>query len=238
MKSINRSLFKCASLLLLLLLSSRYQCVVAQSEVGLDLGKQSAPVVDIQHDYCEGLGFQEQIACRLERYLSFFPQSQLCDVYKYCFQDFFGLEHLLTDSVSAARYIEYEISHADTADWQLSRFYYGLLLNNYVRVDIGYVREGIIPLGTLVSAMLKSTVSVDYDNEMWRERWHQILDILQTLDSKPLNYDEDYKLIEKTIDAGKYALHHSRLFNATYHQHYRIVRRDVFEEILLPLIGE
>lgn len=197
---------------------------------------QAQPVVVIPHDICDGLVFQEQAACRLEKYKSRFPKSQLCDVYKYCFQDFFGLEHLLTDSIAAVRYIEYEMNNADSGDWQQPLFYYKLLLNNYVRVDIGYVRKGIIPVGTLVSAMLRSSQSVDYDKELWRRRWHQILDILQRVDYKPLNYDEDYKLIEQTIDSGKYALHHSRLFNATYRQHYRIVRRDVFEEMLLPLI--
>ena len=31
--------------------------------------------------------------------------------------------------------------------------------------------------------------------------------------------------------------HHSRTFNEAYHPHYRIVRRDIFEHELLPLIG-
>lgn len=178
------------------------------------------------------------VTARLQDYMNRFPQSQLCDVYKFCFQDCFGIEHLLTDSMAAVRYIEYEMNNADTADWQQPLFHYSLLNGNYVRVDIGYVRKGIIPLGTLVSAMLRSSTPVDYDADKWREQWHSILDILQEITPKPLNYDEDYRLIEQTIDSGKYALHHSRLFNATYRQHYRIVRRDVFEEMLLPLIGK
>lgn len=172
----------------------------------------------------------------LQTYMSRFPHSQLRDVYKYCFQDCFGLEHLLSDSVAAVRYIDYEIANADSADWQYPLFYYPLLDSNYVRIDINYVRQGIIPKGVLVSAMLKSSVPVDYDADKWREQWHSILDILNEITPKPFNYDEDYRLIEQTIDSGKYALHHSRLFNATYRQHYRIVRRDVFEEILLPLV--
>ena len=166
-----------------------------------------------------------------------YPQSQLRDVYKYCFQDYFGLEHLMSDSLAAVRYIEAEIRSADSTDWQRPLFYYPLLKNNYVRVDIGYVRQGIIPLATMVSAMLQSSQPVDYDAEQWHSRWQSLLELLKNpYCKKPLNYEEDYQLIEQTIKSGKYALHHSRLFNETYRQHYRIVRRDVFEQMLLPLI--
>ena len=78
---------------------------------------------------------------------------------------------------------------------------------------------------------------VDYDAEQWHSRWQSLLELLKNpYCKKPLNYEEDYQLIEQTIKSGQYALHHSRLFNETYRQHYRIVRRDVFEQMLLPLI--
>ncbi len=173
--------------------------------------------------------------CRLSMYMQRYPQSQLRDVYKYCFQDFFGIEHLITDSAAAARYIEYEINNSDTADWQRPLFYYPLLLNRYVRVDINYVRRGIIPLETMVSAMLRSAKPVEYDPERWYSRW-QTLSVYLKNHNKPLNYEEDCQLIEQTIKSGKYAVHHSRLFNETYRQHYRIVNRYVFEAMLLPLI--
>ena len=186
---------------------------------------------------CYRPNYFEWDECRLCQYMLDYPQSQLRDVYKYCFQDCFGLEHLMSDSAAAARYIEAEIRSADSTDWQRPLFYYPLLRNNYVRVDIGYVRQGIIPLATMVSAMLQSSQPVDYDAEQWHSRWQQLLALLGNPHcAKPLNYDEDYQLIEQAIKSGHYAQHHSRLFNETYRQHYRIVRRDVFEQMLLPLI--
>ncbi len=184
---------------------------------------------------CYSSNYYDWEECRLCQYMHCYPQSQLRDVYKYCFQDFFGIEHLITDSAAAARYIEYEINNSDTADWQRPLFYYPLLLNRYVRVDINYVRQGIIPLETMVSAMLRSAKPVEYDPERWYNRW-QTLSVYLKNHNKPLNYEEDCQLIEQTIKSGQYALHHSRLFNETYRQHYRIVRRDVFEQMLLPLI--
>ena len=186
---------------------------------------------------CQSSNYYDWEECRLCLYMHCYPQSQLRDVYKYCFQDYFGLEHLMSDSLAAVRYIEAEIRSADSTDWQRPLFYYPLLKNNYVRVDIGYVRQGIIPLATMVSAMLQSSQPVDYDAGQWHKRWQSLLALLNNPHcKKPLNYDEDYQLIEQTIKSGKYALHHSRLFNETYRQHYRIVRRDVFEQMLLPLI--
>lgn len=188
-------------------------------------------------DLCKNSNYYDWIGCRLQYYMQQYPQSQLRDVYKYCFQDYFGLEHLMSDSASAARYIESEIRTADSADWRQPRFYYPLLLNNYVRVDIGYVHNGIIPIGTMVSAMLQSASTlIERDIELWHQRWQSIIQLLKQINPQPLNYDEDYRLIEQLLDSGKYAFHHSRQFNQTYHQHYRIIRRDVFESMLLPLI--
>jgi len=36
------------------------------------------------------------------------------------------------------------------------------------------------------------------------------------------------------LSEGKYVVHHSRKFNQHYHPHYRIIRRDLFEEKILP----
>ena len=189
-----------------------------------------------QVEQCLSSNLYEQYQCRLQMYMKQYPQSQLRDVYKFCFQDFWGLEHLLSDSMGAVRYINYELEHSDSADWQRPLFCYPLPQNNYVRVDINYVRQGIIPIGVLVSAMLQSAQDETCDIDLWRSRWISILQMLKQIEPQPQNYDEDLAEITKLLDSGRYACHHSRLFNATYRQHYRIVRRDIFEKQLLPLI--
>lgn len=189
-----------------------------------------------QVEQCRSSNLYEQYLCRLQMYMKQYPQSQLRDVYKFCFQDFWGLEHLLSDSMGAVRYINYELEHSDSADWQRPLFCYPLPLNNYVRVDINYVRQGIIPMGTLVSAMLQSAQNETCDIDQWRSRWISILQMLKQIEPQPQNYDEDLAEITELLDSGRYACHHSRLFNTTYRQHYRIVRRDIFEKQLLPLI--
>lgn len=179
---------------------------------------------------------------RLQAYMDRFPQSQLRDVYKYCFQDHFGLEHLMSDSMAAVRYIEYELQNSDTADWQYPLFYYPLLNGNYVRVDINYVRKGIVQIGVLVSAMLQSASGANPVDELqivaWREEWGRMRDILNNMHPRPLNFEEDSEAIDSLLASGHYAFHHSELYNKTYRQHYRIIRRDVFEKMILPYITQ
>lgn len=177
---------------------------------------------------------------RLQAYMDRFPQSQLRDVYKYCFQDCFGLEHLMSDSMGAVRYIEYEINNSDTADWQCPLFHYPTLNGNYVRVDVNYVRKGIVPMGTMVSAMLQSTRGVEPVNaaqiESWKREWRQLRESLNDVRPLPRNFVAESETIDSLLAEGKYAIHHSALFNKTYRQHYRIIRKDVFEKMILPLI--
>lgn len=176
---------------------------------------------------------------KLQAYMDRYPQSQLRDVYKFCFQDVFGVEHLLTDSLGAVRYIEYELAHADSADWQQPLFYYPTGLNgNYIRVDINYIRQGIIPMGVFVSAMLRSAQRDEgIPLEQWRAQWAQIEACTRQLSPMPGNWEADSAAIAQMLSEGHYALHHSALFNATYRQHYRIVRSDIFTyELLWPYL--
>lgn len=190
----------------------------------------------ILHSSCNVSAQTEQ----LQSYMDRFPQSQLCDVYKYCFQDRFGLEHLMSDSLAAVRYIEYELQNSNPDDWQCPLFHYPLLNGNYVRVDINYVRKGIVPMEILVSAMLQSVKGVEpvgiEQIESWKCEWGRIRESLLDVRPLPRNFAEDSHAIDSLLESGRYAMHHSPLYNKTYHQHYRIIRKDVFDRLLLPLI--
>ena len=177
----------------------------------------------------------------LQDYMWRYPKSQLRDLYKFCFQDFFGLEHLLSDSAAAMRYLEYDISHADSSDWLQTPFVYPLTLKgDYVRVDINYVRMGVIPVELMVAAMMQSgreSPAVDKAAILaWKATWADIVRCLKNVTPRPLNYDEDSAEIDRMLAQDKYAIHHSQLFNTTYHQHYRIIKRDVFNRMLAPLL--
>ncbi len=177
----------------------------------------------------------DELTKSLDSYMRTYPQSHLRDLYKFCFQDFFGLEHLLTDSLAAARYIEKEVaSMGQDPSPEINNM--PTLTGRYVRVDLNLVRTGKLSVGALVSAMFRS---LDEEHgvtpqrlEEWKQQWERILLCLKNVENQPLNYDEDLTEITTLLDSGKYATHHSRHFNETYRQHYRIVSRKAFENLI------
>ena len=178
----------------------------------------------------------------LQEYMRQYPQSQLCDVYKFCFQDVFGPEHLVGDSSAMAQYILRELDYADSSDWERPAFAYPVgLEGNFLRVDLNYVRQGLVPAGTLAKAFVMSAEGwMDGSApslEAWREQWNGIMATLRTVQPQPQRFEEDSAAIADALDRGEYAFHHSQLFNSTYHQHYRIIRRDVFDSLIAPLLG-
>ncbi|MBR3529430.1 MAG: hypothetical protein IKN84_07195 [Bacteroidales bacterium] len=187
------------------------------------------------------LPLAEDLQPMVQVYMDRFPESDLRDLYKYCFQDFFGPEHLISDSLGAVNYIVYELSHSDESDWKQPLFFYPLgLMGNYVRVDINYVKQGIVPMDVFVSALLRSGAdgpSGGKKMEYWKTLWERIALASGMVSPRPGNWDEDSSAIAATLAEGRYALHHSARFNNTYRQHYRIIRADIFERDLLPLIA-
>jgi len=70
----------------------------------------------------------------------------------------------------------------------------------------------------------------------WKGQWERIEKVLRQVNPQPKNFDEDAAFIRYIMDQGQYAVHHSRHFNEVYDPHYRIIRRDLFEREILPLL--
>lgn len=96
-----------------------------------------------------------QCATALMQYAQRYPAAEAQDLYKLVFQDFYGPGHLLTDSLDALRYISSEV--ADMTDSNRFPLYeFTLCDSNFVRVNLIFVKHGVIPLDILVSAVLRS----------------------------------------------------------------------------------
>ena len=176
--------------------------------------------------------FDSSTVQMVQDYMTKFPQSQLCDVYKFFFQDVFGPEHLVDDSATVEQYILSEIANADTSDWSEPLFIYPVGMHgNFVRVDLNYVRQGIIPSDWLAVAFVKSSkgwlVNKDSSLTEWKKQWSEIQSCARFIKPQPKNFEEDSAAIAEALNQGRYALHHSELYNNTYHQHYRIIRKDL-----------
>ena len=166
-----------------------------------------------------------------------YPESRLLDIYKSCFQDYMGAEHLVTDSERVKAYLDEEL--ATTTLDELMPWYYEPcgIDSNYYRVSIRAIKEDIISEELLLDAFVRSANSDERPSvESWRNRWHVIIGTIDQMQLDLPLYEEDKQFIDSILSAGKYAISHSPEYREAYHPHYRIVIRRIFEKEIKPLI--
>ena len=166
-------------------------------------------------------------------YLQKYPEATLQDIYKGSFQDVFGPAHLLADREAVVRYIRHEMENADSYEaedytpcgWQ----------GHFYQVNLKVIADGRVPLDVFVDAFIASANGIDTTlTQAFVEDWKLILETVRNMYPQLDNFKEDSTLLTNLLKEGKYVVHHSRKFNKHYHPHYRIIRRDIFEEKILP----
>ena len=170
----------------------------------------------------------------VNRQMESYPQSRLLDIYKSCFQDYMGAEHLVSDKDRVKAYLDEELN-ATTLD-ELMPWYYEPcgIDGNYVRVSIRAVKEGIITEELLLDAFIRSANNPRRPTiDAWRDRWHEIIGTIDEMHLNLPNYLEDKQFIDSVLSKDKYAISHSPEYREAYHPHYRIVERGIFEQEIL-----
>ena len=168
-----------------------------------------------------------------------YPKSRLLDIYKSCFQDYMGAEHLVSDRTRVKAYLDEELSSTNIES--LMPWYYEPcgIDSSYYRVSIRTVKEDILTEDVLLDAFIRSANAKNRPSvESWRERWHKIIG---TIDGMRLNlphYDSDKQYIDSILSVGKYAISHSSDYREAYRPHYRMIERSIFEREIKPLIEQ
>ena len=171
----------------------------------------------------------------VKKQFAMYPNSTLQDLYKTCFQDVFGAEHLASDTQKVIQYIQYELSQPFYPCYPL--YEYCGLNGNYVRVNISAVGNGYITDSLLASCFIRSShAEKKVTLEQWAEIWHEISHYIHDIKPDIENFKQDDEYIFRLIDSGQYAWVHSRLYRDTYMPHYRIVTREIFENEIYPLL--
>lgn len=163
-----------------------------------------------------------------------YPHITLCDIYKSFFQDYFGPGHIINSRKDAENYLLRELEHTEdlSVDIETTGAW-----GNFVRVDIYYIKNGKLNMDFYVDCLMRSVVKVDdIMKEMWLENWNLMQEVIESNGIKIDNYEDDRIFINKRIKEGILEMNHSRLFNELYHPHYRIIRREIFEKEIKPLI--
>ena len=170
-----------------------------------------------------------------------YPKSRLLDIYKSCFQDYMGAEHLVSDRQSVKAYLDEELNSTSLDDFMPWCYEPCGIDSCYYRVSIRAIKEGFITEDQLLDSFIRSANSVKRPSvTLWSERWHKIIGTIESiLDSRKLNlpnYQEDKQFIDSVLSVGKYAISHSPDYREAYHPHYRIVERSIFEREIKPII--
>ena len=166
----------------------------------------------------------------VNRQLQNYPKSRLLDIYKSCFQNYMGAEHLVSDRQMVTAYLDEELNTTSLDD--LMPWYYEPcgIEGNYVRVSLRTVKEDIIQENLLLDAFIRSANNKERPSvDSWREQWHKFIGTIEQMNLNLPSYSEDKQFIDSILSAGKYAISHSPEYREAYHPHYRIVERNIFE---------
>lgn len=158
--------------------------------------------------------------------LKYYPEARLRDIYKNFFQDAFGPGHLIPDTTRAGNYLNYELQQpiGDTLIWQAIG-----PENDYYRINLQLVTEGILPRSVLLEAMVESApLARNPDMETWKKEWETAMNVMEKMNLQIPDFENDKKEIEALLERGEYVMHHSNHYNKTYQRHYRIIHKSVF----------
>ena len=166
-------------------------------------------------------------------YLERYPEATLQDIYKGSFQDVFGPAHILTNREAVENYINRELETAESLEgddytpcgWQ----------GNFYQVNLKVIKEGRVPMDVFVDAFMASANGIDTTlTQAWLDEWNLLQQSVRKVAPSLEGFEKDSTHLANLLKGGKYVVHHSRKFNEHYHPHYRIIRRDIFEEKILP----
>ena len=175
----------------------------------------------------------------VNRQMQAYPKSRLLDIYKSCFQDYMGAEHLVSDRQRVKAYLDEELNTTSLDD--LMPWYYEPcgIDSNYYRVSIRGIKESLVSEDLLLNAFIRSANTEKRPSvESWSKRWHKIIGTINQMKLDLPNFQEDKQFIDSVLSVGKYAISHSPDYREAYHPHYRIVERSIFEKEIKNLIDK
>ena len=180
---------------------------------------------------------KEQIRVAVENQLKLYPKLTLQDLYKSFFQDYFGPEHNISDTAHVSYYLNRDIDSYE----QLPGVHYEPTgyNNNFYRVNLSLVKEGVIPRDVFFNAFLRSAHDTENRNlDEWKSEWKTIDSVIKSMKLSLVNYAQDREAIFSLLEGGEFVMHHSEIFKAEYDTRYRIIERNIFQKEILPLINQ
>lgn len=153
-----------------------------------------------------------------------YPQSTLQDVYKTCYQDYFGAEHLVSDTAAARRYLHKELEECRGTDMSAmppeepTGF-----RHRFTRVNLSKIENKETTEEQLLADFLTAAGKDNAFGEDWADEWNKIAAI--ALEVNPHWADDALTAELNEAARTRQAVRHSEAFRRAYNPHYRIVKR-------------
>jgi len=177
---------------------------------------------------------EELIQNAIQEEMQLHPEARLIDIYKFFFQGAFGPGHIIRDKQSALNYLQNELQSMtdfDSVLWQPVGYN-----KQYYRISLGLVKEGTLSEEELFNAFVQSADSSALPSiEEWIKEWNFVLNIIEAMNLKIINYEEDKSILDDMLEEGNILVHHSNIYRKLYHPHYRVVNNKQFEKFGLQL---
>jgi hypothetical protein len=131
------------------------------------------------------------------RQLQTYPQLRLLDLYKSCFQDYMGAEHLVSDRQRVKAYLDDELNTTSIDDLMPWNYEPCGIDSNYYRVSIRTIKENVISENMLLDAFIRSANSKKRPTvDSWRDRWHVIIGTIDQMQLGLPYYQQDKAFID------------------------------------------
>lgn len=151
-----------------------------------------------------------------------YPEATLQDVYKTCYQDHFGAEHMAPDSASVARYLDYELSQmVHEAPSAMPILEPCGFRHRFVRMSLQGILQGDYTSEDVLRRFMEASSHCASPQSDWLVEW-QVIDSV-AVSRVPMWNDSTLRQQLRDAAAKKAAVHHSPAFRAAYRPHYRIV---------------
>ena len=178
-----------------------------------------------------------------------YPQATLQDIYKSNFQDYFGPSHIMAAREHVIGYINRELQQmrkerlevqAPVSMESVEKSWYDPCgwRHNYYQVSLDVVADGIMSADEFADAFMAGGGKVPDVTQEWLDEWNEIKRVAKKAVPGMKGFAKDDAKISALIKDGKYVVHHSEVYNQAYKPHYRIIRKDIFEAVILPKIIE
>lgn len=216
-------------------------------------------VVELVYPSIDEAAMESSIRSFLERY----PAATLQDVYKNNFQDVFGPAHIMAERKGVLAYLARELDKmkiekggpvrvtalsqdgallAETSGKPSGKkdasYYYNPCgwRNNYYQVSLEMIADGLISIEDFADAFIAGGGKEPEVTDEWMQEWNLIKKTVRKVSPDMQGYRDDAGRITALIKEGKYVVHHSGNYVMAYKPHYRIIRKDIFEAAILPLL--